>query len=232
MTSTDSTVRARHGATMRVPRSRGALSGLVLIALGAWAALVPFFGDYFSYGYTPHGTWHWTLWRFWLEVLPGGAAALGGLLLLVSGNRLQASLGGWIAAAGGAWLVVGLSIAHVVGIHHVGIPLDSVNSDTRTWETVGMFTGVGVVIVLFAALAIGRLAVVGVRDAAAADRFAARRESERLAAERDAESRRQATQVDNAVDVVPPESSEAAASRGSVRQDTLGDSRRDPDISD
>src|SRR5260370_1257056 len=36
----------------RIPRSRGAVSGVLLILLGAWGALVPFVGSYFGYAYT------------------------------------------------------------------------------------------------------------------------------------------------------------------------------------
>ena len=38
---------------LRVPRSRGALSGVLLLLLGAWGALIPFIGPYFNYAYTP-----------------------------------------------------------------------------------------------------------------------------------------------------------------------------------
>jgi hypothetical protein len=179
--------RGRHGATLRVPRTRGAFGGLVLIVLGVWGALIPFLGPTFDYAYTPSDSWHWTLWRFWLEVLPGGVAVLGGLLLLVSADRVSASLGGWLGVIGGGWYVVGLPLAPVVGIHSVGVPAGT-GKDVRAWEAVGMFYGLGAVIVLFAALALGRLAVVGVRDVAAAERHAARRESERLAAENDREA--------------------------------------------
>src|SRR6185437_6423440 len=99
----------------------------------------------------------------------------------------------------GGWLVVGLSLAHMVAIHDVGVPASG-SRNTRSWETIGMFTGVGALIILFAALAVGRLAVVGVRDVEAAERFHARRQSERLAAERDVGARRRSSaQVDNAV---------------------------------
>ena len=39
--------------TLRVRRSRGALSGLLLVLLGIWGALIPFVGPYFHYAYTP-----------------------------------------------------------------------------------------------------------------------------------------------------------------------------------
>ena len=42
---------------LRVPRTRGVLSGLLLVLLGAWGALVPFVGPYFHYAYTPDTAW-------------------------------------------------------------------------------------------------------------------------------------------------------------------------------
>src|SRR3954454_2084509 len=64
----------------RVARSRGALSGILLMVLGLWAAFVPFIGPYFNLAYSPrpNDAWHWTAARGWLEVLPGAAAFLGG----------------------------------------------------------------------------------------------------------------------------------------------------------
>jgi hypothetical protein len=44
----------------RVPRTRGALSGVLLVLLGAWGALVPFIGPYFQLAYTPGNVWVYT----------------------------------------------------------------------------------------------------------------------------------------------------------------------------
>ena len=93
-----------HGGRLQMPRSRGAASGFLLILLGAWGALIPFVGPYFDFAFTPDTEWTWTIARGWLEVLPGAATVLGGLLLLTSGNRATAMLGGWLAVLAGAWL--------------------------------------------------------------------------------------------------------------------------------
>src|SRR5260370_106681 len=74
----------------RIPRSRGAVSGVLLILLGAWGGLVPFVGPYFGYAYTPDKAWHFTLARLWLEIVPGAAAVLGGVLVAV---RARAAAG-------------------------------------------------------------------------------------------------------------------------------------------
>ena len=41
---------------LRMPRSRGAVSGLLLVILGAWGALIPFVGPHFNFAYTPDRT--------------------------------------------------------------------------------------------------------------------------------------------------------------------------------
>ena len=84
--------------SLHMPRSRGAVSGLLLIILGVWGALIPFIGPYFHFAYTPDQTWAWSTARAWLEVFPGVTTAVGGFLLLVSGNRATAMFGGWLAA--------------------------------------------------------------------------------------------------------------------------------------
>jgi len=154
---------------MRVPRSRGAVSGFLLVLLGAWGALVPFFGPYFDYSYGTDQTWHWTNARLWLEVVPGAGAALGGLLLLVSAHRVAASFGGWLAAASGAWFVLGQTFAPVLHLGSIGQPLSTRDSG-RIGAQLGYFYGLGVVILFLAAFALGRMAVVGVRDVLAAER--------------------------------------------------------------
>jgi hypothetical protein len=159
--------------TTRIPRTRGALSGLLLILLGAWGALIPFVGPYFHYAYTPDKAWQYTTGRLWLEILPGIAAALGGFIVLSSARRPLAILGAFVAALGGAWFVVGnlLSVLWNHGIPEAGIPVGG-NLTRLALEDLGFFIGLGVIIVFFAALALGRFAVIGVKDAALADRAA------------------------------------------------------------
>ncbi len=86
----------------RILRSRGALSGVLLILLGAWGALVPLVGPYVHYAYTPDTAWHFTLARLWLEIVPGAAAVLGGALVIASTRRLLAGGGAILAAPAAA----------------------------------------------------------------------------------------------------------------------------------
>jgi hypothetical protein len=148
---------------MRVPRSRGAISGLLLMLLGAWGALIPFIGPYWHYAYAPDNTWDYTTGRLLLEILPGAGAFLGGLLTLGSANRLAAMFGGWLAAVSGAWFVLGMPLSSIWGSPTVGGPVGG--TTRRAVEYLGFFGGLGAVIVFFAALALGRFAVLGVREA-------------------------------------------------------------------
>lgn len=153
--------------TLRVRRSRGALSGLLLVLLGIWGALIPFVGPYFHYAYTPDRAWTATSGRMWLEVLPGAVTLAGGLVVLISRFRPSAVLGAWLAALAGAWFAVGRLVAgRWSGLPAAGTP---VGGSTRSvLEQIGFFTGLGIVIVFLAALALGRLTVVAVSDADAA----------------------------------------------------------------
>jgi hypothetical protein len=154
----------RRGGLMRVSRSRGLLSGLLLMLLGAWGALIPFIGPYFHYAYTPDTAWAWTSGRLWMEVLPGAATFVGGLLLATTANRAVGVFAGWLASAAGAWFAVGPVLARMWNGSQgsVGSPI---GGTTRgVWEQIGFFTGLGVVIVFLAAQALGRFTVRSVRD--------------------------------------------------------------------
>jgi hypothetical protein len=163
---------------LRVRRSRGVLSGLLVVLLGAWGALVPFVGPYFHYAYTPDKAWAYTTGRLWLEILPGAAAVLGGLIVLASSYRPAAHFGAWLAALSGAWFALGGLIGPTwIGMHMApGSPVGGTAS--RAGEQIGFFTGLGVAIVLLAATAIGRFSVISVGDA----RRAARAEAAAAAA--------------------------------------------------
>jgi MFS family permease len=154
---------------LRVPRSRGALSGVLLILLGAWGALVPFVGPYFQYAYTPDHAWTYTTGRLWLSILPGAATVLGGLIVLISASRPLAHFGAWLAALSGAWFALGWVIGPTwIGTQMAtGTPVGG--SSTRALELIGFYVGLGVVIVLVAGMALGRFSVIGVREARRAE---------------------------------------------------------------
>ena len=163
-------------AMMRVPRTRGAGSGVLLILLGAWGALIPFVGPYFHFAYTPDSAWAWTWGRFFLEIVPGLATVLGGLILMISAFRPVAMFGAALAAAGGAWFAVGSLLGPVWASYATSGAAGGVPSALDPGQPAGgplhmvaehltFFTALGVVIVFVAAVAFGRLAIVGARDA-------------------------------------------------------------------
>ena len=139
-------------------RSRGAFSGFLLLLLGAWGGLIAFIGPYFHYAYTPATTWTYTTDRLWMEILPGAAVFLGGLLILLTAARHVAMFGALLAAAAGAWFTLGTVLSPLWN-HNVplgGTPA-SATVVMRIAEQIGFFTGLGVVIVCIASFAFGRL---------------------------------------------------------------------------
>jgi hypothetical protein len=144
---------------MRLPRTRGAVSGLVLLVAGLWAALVPFFGPYLNLSIGTDQTWHWTTDRLWLSVLPGAVAALGGLLLIRAVTRGAAAFASWLGVCAGVWLIVGQTVSLLWnhGTSAAGQPLFG-NVHKAVEEGV-YFYAVGALILFFAAFALGRLAL-------------------------------------------------------------------------
>jgi predicted DNA-binding protein with PD1-like motif len=134
------------------------VAGAVLILLGAWGALSAFVGPSFDFGFAPDQTWQWSSARGWLEVLPGGVAAVGGLVMIISPNRLIVALGGALAAIAGAWFVVGTSLAGLLQIGSIGSPLGQ-GPGIQSLEWLALFYGLGGVIVMLVAFVLGRLSV-------------------------------------------------------------------------
>jgi hypothetical protein len=141
---------------MRLPRSTGALSGILVIALGVWGALIPFVGPYFHYAFGSYDKWHFTTNRLWLDILPGVVAVIGGLMLLSGSRRSSGVLGGWLAVAAGAWFAIGPMVSlwwHAVG-NPIGAPIGGHIRQSLEW--LGYFYALGAAIVGFAAFAMGR----------------------------------------------------------------------------
>lgn len=159
----EQTIDTSRGGRLRVARSRGAFSGIMLMLLGAWGAIVPFIGPAFSFGFTPDDTWTWTSARGWLEVLPGCVVLAAGFVILVSANRITAWIAGWFAVAGGAWFVVGPDLASVWHTGSYGSPTAS-SAGMRALEIIAYFHGLGAVIIFFAAFALGLLSVRSLAD--------------------------------------------------------------------
>jgi hypothetical protein len=153
---------------LRMRRSRGALSGFLLALLGLWGALIPFIGPYFHYAYTPDTAWTYTTARLWLEILPGTAVFVGGILLIVATGRHVALFGAVLAAAAGGWFTLGTTLSPLWNNHVTmgGSPASSAVY-MRIMEQLGFFSALGVVIVFIAGAAFGRILSVpsGIRPA-------------------------------------------------------------------
>jgi hypothetical protein len=146
---------------LQMRRSRGAFSGSLLILLGVWGALIPFVGPYFHYAYTPDTAWTYSTARLWLEILPGAAVFLGGVLLVIATGRHIALFGALLAAAAGAWFTLGTMLSPLWNNHvALGGSPASTTVFMRIMEQLGFFTALGLVIVFIAGAAIGRIASV------------------------------------------------------------------------
>ena len=95
----------------RIPRTKGALSGLIIVLLGIWAGLVPFVGPYFHFAMHSNQHWQWFADRFWLEVLPAIVAIVGGAILMVGMTRASTMFGALLALAAGLWFIVGPNVS-------------------------------------------------------------------------------------------------------------------------
>ncbi|HEX3318350.1 MAG TPA: hypothetical protein VHR88_10040 [Solirubrobacteraceae bacterium] len=141
---------------MRLPRTTGVASGVLVVVLGVWGALIPFVGPYFHYAFGNYDAWNFTASRFWLDVLPGVLAVIGGVLLLTGTRRSTGILGGSLAIAGGAWYAIGPSVSLLW--HGAGSPIGVATGGAtrRMLEQLGYFYGIGVAIAALAAFAMGR----------------------------------------------------------------------------
>lgn len=154
---------------LRVHRRRGALSGVLLVLLGAWGGLVPLIGPYFHYAYTPDRAWSVTAGRFWLEIAPAVVVLAGGFVVLRSRIRPVALVAAALAALSGAWLVFGSALVRLwtTALPAQGAPVGG--PVARAAEQIGLFAGLGAVIICVASAALGRLSVVSRMDLKAAE---------------------------------------------------------------
>jgi hypothetical protein len=158
---------ARRTAGALIPRTRGAVCGLLLAVLGIWGGFIAFVGPYFGYEFGGGHTWVISWNRVWLEVLPGAALLSGGLVLALSRNRVGAALGAGVALAGGIWFVIGPPMSMVwngalTPATAIGEPGGS--PGFQALELLGSFYGLGALAIALSAFALGRLSLVPARD--------------------------------------------------------------------
>jgi len=158
----------------RIPRSRGSVCGALLVLLGLWGGLAPFVGPYFHFGFAPDSAWHYNSGRLYYSIIPGAAALLAGGVIILTRNRGLAIAGGVLAALGGAWFVAGSGFVTDV-LHRsiaVGAPILSGVSgaqaaDLRSYlESVALFGGLGVLVVLLGSIVMGRFSFIAAKDVA------------------------------------------------------------------
>ena len=141
---------------MRLPRTTGALSGLIVMILGVWGALIVLVGPWFHYSFGSNQAWHVTGNRIWLEIVPGAVALIGGWLLLTSAHRVSGLFGGWLAVIAGAWFVIGPAASLLW--HRAGYPIGAPTGGhiRQAVEWLGYFYAVGALIIFLASFAMGR----------------------------------------------------------------------------
>ena len=141
---------------MRIARSTGMVSGVLIALLGIWGALIAFVGPYFDYSFGVNSAWHYTSDRLWLDILPGAVALLGGLLIVLAATRPAGVFGGWLALLAGAWYLLGpsVSLTWEHGTGPIGRPL--FGTTRQALELIGYFYGLGALIIALAAFSIGR----------------------------------------------------------------------------
>ncbi|HEX5348300.1 MAG TPA: hypothetical protein VFW64_14535 [Pseudonocardiaceae bacterium] len=151
----------RDGSALAMRRSRGAMTGFLLVLLGVWGAIVPFVGPYFGYTFGVAAPWFFTYDRLWLDILPGIAVFLGGLILGLSANRASGGRAAWLALIGGIWFTIGPVISQLWRGGGLGAPIGEPlgSNSLQVLEQLGYFSGLGVLVMALSAFALGRLTV-------------------------------------------------------------------------
>jgi hypothetical protein len=148
---------------------------VLLILLGLWGGLAPFIGPYIHFGFTPDKAWGYTTGRLYLSAIPGGAALVGGLMVVITRNRAFGISGGVLGALAGAWFVVGSGFVVAVLKNNsvsVGAPLQSAHMTAVLQdylERAALFFGLGALILFLAALAVGRFSMLAAKDVEAVE---------------------------------------------------------------
>src|SRR5215475_6917655 len=158
---------------VRTPRIRGGLSGLALILLGAWGGIAPYAGPSLNFGYTPDSAWSKTSGRLYLSAIPGAVVLVTGLVVMITRSRWFGGLCAFIAALGGAWFIAGAAFVSFLPSDQAasistGTPIGT-GAHIAVLTNLAFFTGLGILILFFAAIALGRLSLAAHRDFAAGE---------------------------------------------------------------
>ncbi len=135
------------------------LVAVVMLLVGAWAAIVPFVGPVFGYHPDGQASWVWNLPQAVLGLVPGAVAVVAALVILGRLPLARRGIGtaavGWaglLAVLAGGWLVVGpVASAVVLGTRYF-VPASPFRS---IMNELGFTLGPGLVIVACGAFALG-----------------------------------------------------------------------------
>jgi hypothetical protein len=134
---------------------------VLLMVLGAWVFLAPLVGPYFSFGFDTSSKWQFSNDHWLLNLAPGIAIFVAGLLMTVK-SRPLGWLAGLLAVAAGVWLVIGPTL-HPTWSTNTFVPLPG--SDWKTaarW--IADFYGAGALAIYLGAQAQGLLERRGVYE--------------------------------------------------------------------
>lgn len=153
------TAGTRVASRWRVPRTHGLVSGGLLLLLGFWGGAAPFIGPYLNFGFTPDAPWTLTWGRLWLAIVPAAVTVVAAAALVFSSSRVTGVWMSCLAVLAGAWFVVGGAVSRLWtgGTSQAGSPTGDVVSQVT--QQVGLFLGLGVMIVFLGAIALTRFAL-------------------------------------------------------------------------
>ena len=155
------------------------LGGFVT-AVALWGGLVAYVGPRFGFDMgTTDRAWAWNTGHTLLNLGPGVAGAVGGLLLLF-GSSLLLPLGAALGLLSGLWFLVGPSLEPLWRAGSGIAALGSSGSTTeRGLEGLGYYYGTGATLLLFSAVALGLILAPAAPAVAAEPAAAEKAEEER-----------------------------------------------------
>jgi len=149
-----------HSARQMMPRPSLGVAGFLIFLLGAWGGIVPFIGPTFGYSADSAGSWHWDLAHALLSVVPGAAACVVGLLIMMGVTKMShlavTGSAGLLAVIAGAWFVIG-AVAWPV-LYTVPSFFAPGTALTELEYFIGYFGGAGCLLIALGAFVLGRSA--------------------------------------------------------------------------
>ena len=141
-----------------LPTGRAGLAGLVIAAIGAWGGAVAYFGPKIGLGSSGARSLQWSTPHTVLNLAPGAAALVGGLMVVLGSRLLRGGvqrLGALLAFAAGGWFVLGPAVYPVFyGATAPGYGGTGHGPLMNLASLVGYGAGVGVVLCLLSGLAV------------------------------------------------------------------------------